>query len=372
MSACRTDDAVVVPEGNSTSESSILLHFYQNDTESKAEFETGLKWGFSYLGAALEKGSWLNATNWQSTNVLKVDFSRLNFNAKGLAQIQLLLGQLKQSEEYKKTGAIDAGRLIACFLNNPNHYYKIVGMPNALNRFTSSYSFLQKRAAIIESAVAFKERLIQMPNSTQSITSLGYWAEELVGSLKDSSHKTVENEVMDIMSNGQLRFGIYDTNGIRINGADGRFSSGGKPVKCLWCHEVNIQQGFAALTEIPGYCSPNQFDSIVAQNTITLNSYRVALNSEIDFNRNAEHAEVEKLYIRYFEPSAKRLAGEWSVTEAEVSQILSGLSTHTQVEFAEFGLLYYREEVAQFMPYSVLESTSSARETINSEPDLLP
>ncbi|MBL4710030.1 MAG: hypothetical protein JKY48_16495 [Flavobacteriales bacterium] len=349
----------------------IILYQYQNDVEIKAEFETGLQWCFSYLGAQLEKGSWAKGTSWLDTQRIQIDVEEFGFDQTALQSLKELISIYKQSEEYSVTGGIDAGRFVVSIFNNSNHYYKIVGMPSVLNNFVSDYTFLQKKAAIIESAVAFGERIINIPQEDGNIHSLGYLAEEIIGSLSDSSHVVKENEVMDIMPNGQLRFGIYNANKELITGADTTLSIAGKPAKCLWCHEVNIQTAIAALTAIPGYYSPPQFDSVINQNRTILEAYRASLNTEIDFNDISQHAELEKLYIRFMEPSTKRLSGEWSITEQEVKSRLSNLSTHINHEFPELGNLYHRTEVETYSPYQVIRSTSSARETVLNEPNLL-
>ena len=370
--SCSKEEAIDTPAGETDVEYKIVLNKYQNDSETKAEFETGLKWCFSFLGAKLKKGSWANGTKWINNEKIKINIKELGFDEHALIQLKNLITIYKFSEEYEVTEGIDAGRFVVSILNNSSHYYKIVNMPIQLKDFRYKYNFLQKKAAIIESAVAFGERRISMPKENYNINSLGYLSEELSGSLSDSSHIVKENEVMDIMPNGQLRFGIYNTNEQLINGANIDLSAAGKPGKCLWCHEVNIQRGFAASTAIPGYLSPNQFDSIVLQNMDFLNDYRASLNSEIDFFDNSQHTELEKLYTRFMEPSSKRLASEWSITEEEVKLKLANLTTHNHIEFEEFGELYYRSEIESYSPYQVLPSTSNARETVNYEPDLLP
>lgn len=352
--------------------SAIDLHYYQNDNETREEFETGLKWAFSYLGAELKSGSWEKSVVWRNDKLFSVNFSKLGFSQNATLQLYLLIQQFILSEEYLETGGIDAGRFITCILNNSNHYYKIVGMPRTLDEFTQNANFLSKRAAIVESAVAIKERIINMPLSTKDVARLKYWAEELSGSLKDSSEMVEENEVMDIMANGQLRFGIYNKQKELIGGSDASLTIAGKPAKCLWCHETNIQKGFAALTVIPGYYSPNQFDSIVSMNIQELENYRSLLDSEIDFNDKRAHSETEKLYIRYFEPSAKRLAKEWNMSIQQVESVLKNTPTHTHHEFPEFGDLYYREQIQAYSPYEVLPGAASARETVPFEIDLLP
>lgn len=371
---CEND--ISVPETtmkeNSFEASTLQLYFYQNDSETKIEFETGLKWAFSFLGAELKNGAWKNATTWQSPTLIQLNIGALGFNTNAQEQLKLLIHQFKTSEEYLEKNGIDAGRFVVCILNNSNHYYKIVGMPNALDKYLSDRQFLQKRAAIFESAVALKERLIQLPLSNSSTTRLSYLSEELSGSLKDSSHQVIEREVMDIMANGQLRFGIYDTTGQLLVGSDPNISIGGKPVKCLWCHETNIQPGFAALSSIPGYYSPAQFDSIIGVNKTTLELYRNSLTPENDLINPTNHTKVEKLYLRYMEPSAKRLAAEWGLTAEDVELKLKNIPTHLHPEFPAFGQLYFRNEIEAYSPYATLPSSSSARETNDNEPNLLP
>ena len=373
FSSCENESIeTLFPDNKDAATYTINLHWYQNDTETRAEFETGMQWCFSFLGAQLKSGSWSRGTQWLNGLTVKIHIEELGFNTHALNQFQKLIKQYKQSEEYRLTGGIDAGRFVVSIINNSNHYYKIVNMPTTLDVFRSNYSFLQKRAAIIESAVAFKERLINMPEQDQTVDSLGYWAQELVGSIVDSSHQVEENEVMDVMPNGQLRFGIYNKNGELIGGADSNLSIAGKPVKCLWCHEINIQRGFAALTAVPGYFSPNQFDSIVQENGVVLNNHRAALSTEIDFTDRNQHTEFEKIYIRFMEPSVQRLSQEWRKSESEVEMTLLNTLTHSHEEFPELGQLYYRKEIAQYSPYQVLPSTTEARETVNNEPNLLP
>ena len=366
--SCSKEDKIV----DSDAKYKIVLNMYQNDSETKAEFETGLKWCFSFLGAELNKGSWKKGTLWVDNQRIAVNVNKLGFNDTALKHLEKLIEIYKSSEEYKFTNGFDAGRFVVSIFNNPNHYYKIVNMPTQLQNFTTKYHFLKKKAAVIESSVAFGERRISMPKENKDIESLGYAAEELTGSLLDSSHTVKENEVMDIMENGQLRFGIYNTNNQLINGANPNLSTAGKPGKCLWCHEINIQQGFAAQTAIPGYYSPTQFDSIINQNQSLLNDYRATLTSEVNFLDNSQHTELEKLYIRFMEPSAKRLAAEWNMTVGEVKLKLANLTTHNHHEFEELGNLYNRSEVEKHSPFQVLPSTPSARETVSYEPNLLP
>ena len=353
-------------------EEELTLNFYQNDNETKDNFETGLKWCFSFLGAQLQEGSWQASTDWLNDKQLKIDFSKLGFNEQALKNIKLLIQLIKQTEEFEITRGIDGGRFVVSVFNNSNHYYKIVGIPTSYPAFASNYQFLKKRAAIVESAVALGERIIQLPSNNDNFKDLGYSAEELSAPISDSNFIVEEREVMDVMPNGQLRFGIYNKNNELVGGADPAISNAGKPAKCLWCHEVNIQSGFVALTKIPGYYSPKEFDSIVSVNSKTLNNHRQGLSNEIDFAKQSQHVELEKLYIRFMEPSLNRLASEWNISESDVQAKLTGLTTHIYPEFPELGELYFRQEVQQFTPFKVLPTTSESRETVGDEPNLLP
>ena len=370
--SCSKEETIDTSTVETDLEYKIILNKYQNDSETKAEFETGIKWCLSFLGAKLEKGSWAKGAKWLNNDKVKINIKEFGFDKHALTQLKRIIVIYKFSEEYEVTKGIDAGRFVVSIFNNPNHYYKIVNMPAQLQDFTSKYNFLQKRAAIVESGIAFGERIISMPNTESNTDSLAYLADELYGSLSDSSHIVKENEVMDIMPNGQLRFGIYNTDEQLINGANINLSAAGKPGKCLWCHEVNIQRGYSAMTVISGFFSPNQFDSIVDKNKNTLDNYRNNLNSEIDFSDNSQHPELEKLYIRFMEPSAKRLAAEWNITEDEVKLRLTGIATHIHPEFEDLGELYIRSEIEIYSPYQVIPSTSNARETVDYEPNLLP
>ncbi len=371
VESCKRDDVVKPPNSSSPEQSRINLAFYQNDSESISQFELGLKWVFSFLGAQLDKGSWSRALIWKSGSLFELRIDELGFSENAQIHLRSLINQFKLSEEYQIKGGIDAGRFVVCILNNSNHYYKITGVPKTFSEFKSQFEFKPKKAAIIESAVAFTERLIFLPKRNNTATALGYLADELAGSLVDSTHATIEHEVMDIMDNGQLRFAVYTDQGELIVGADPRFSSAGKPVKCLWCHEINLQCAFAAISAIPGYYSPPEFDSILATDRVVLDDYRAALTPEIDYSDEFQHAELEKLYFRFMEPSAKRLAQEWGKTEAEIKRLLVGIPTHQHHEFLFNEDLYYRADIQQFSPFQVLPSTPSVRETNDDEPNLL-
>ena len=345
----------------------ISLIWNQNDFETKKDVEVGLTWCFSFLGADLPIGGIQQALVWDSHNVINLDLRELGFNSLALMEISKLVEFFKESEAYKLHGAADVGRFVAVVFNNSHNYYKIVGMPTHLNEFNKPFIYLKKKAAIIESAVAFGERIIELPRTSKSIERMGYVAHELEGSISKNTQVIKEFEVMDVMKNGQLRFGVYNVNGKLIQGADPNLSSAGKPAKCLWCHETRIQIGFAAQTAVSGFYAPWEFDSIVNSNSETLQLYRNSLKSGIDFEDFKAHTELEKLYIRFMEPSAKRLSQEWGISIDEVNIKLNRLKTHNNLEFPEMGKLFTRTDVEQFAPFHSLPISNDAREVIGTE-----
>ena len=76
---------------------------------------------------------------------------------------------------------------------------------------------------------------------------------------------------------------------------------------------------------------------------------------------------MELLYISYMEPSARRLALEWNMTESEVLNLLAGLPMHEHEEFTFLGMLYDREDVESYAPYTALPVSSSVREVVGIE-----
>lgn len=362
---------VVTPQPvTATSDPVIQLNWFVNDTETKEEFLKGLLWGFLYLGAETDREHLEQAITWHSSTNFTLDFSKAGFTEAAQTVLIQLLDQYRATEEYTVNEGFDAGRMIVSLFNNSHHYYQIVGMPQTLALAKSEATFGSVKGAIKESGVAFGERIIHLPD-TLNWKNFTYLAEELAGSIQQPPHKFKEFEIKTLMPNGMFKFGVYSANGQLINGSDPKFSAGGKPAKCLWCHEVNIQQAFAAKTSIPGYLSIPQFDSIVQQQFEQLKKMRSQHSGASNFLDKKEHTELEKMYIRFLEPSAERLAREWGISVADVQEKLRGVSTHKHDEFPEMGTLYHRRDVTSFSPFKTTPSTDQARENVGFQPNLL-
>jgi hypothetical protein len=354
-------------ENFSNNEQKIVLRWskaYADEDQKK--IETGLMWGFSFLGATLPVRE--GAFSWKDSKYVEVNIDKLGFSDEARDALVKISTVIKQNEEYRLKNGMDIGRFIMLIFNAPDHYYAITGAKKHLDLFTANYMFQTERAAIIESCVSKTHRLISFPQS-EEIGKTAYMAAEGDGSLLDGTFIAKKYEVLDIMPNGQLRFAVYNEDGNLIAGvADTMVTNAGKAAKCLWCHEVNIQPPFYAVTSVADYMKPEEFKDSVLYKMNILRKFRNALTQGIDYGHSSEHYLLELLYISFTEPSAERLAEEWGLSVSEVKSRLSNLQTHIYPEFPYLGNLYNRSEVEEFSPYKGIRVSDSPREVSVYEP----
>ena len=265
---------------------------------------------------------------------------------------------------------MDVGRFIMLTLNSSYHYYAITGAKRTLSEFKANYNFENTQGAIINSSIAKGHRLASVAQGSD-ISQIAFVVAEGEGSITDGTFHEVEFETLDIMPNGQLRFALYDKNGNLKSSASPALTDAGKPAKCLWCHEIKIQP-LNFMESVAGYYTYEQFKSIIQEDQNILDLYRTLLPSDIDFTKKQDHTFGELLYISFMEPSAFRLAQEWSITESEVGSILGGLNTHKHHEFSFLGdKLFVRIDVDDFAPYDVARVPENAREYSVYEPEII-
>ncbi len=137
-----------------------------------------------------------------------------------------------------------------------------------------------------------------------------------------------EYETVDIMANGQQRFALYDQDGNLKAAASPDLTRAGKPAKCLWCHEINIQKLFLPNDPVAGYYSDDEFDNIIATAKSMIGNYRRGLKSDLSFNKTQQHTQGELLYISFMQPSAYRLSNEWGIAVEEAQNLLGAMPTH--------------------------------------------
>ncbi|UTW63422.1 hypothetical protein KFE98_04480 [bacterium SCSIO 12741] len=334
--------------------------------ERREDFETGFLWGLSFLGAELPASTAHEIFEWQG-NRMTFHYEKAGFSEQAQEVLESFIRYIQGRREYQHRGGMDAGRFLMLTLNSSWHYYKLVEMPNRQKAFQANYNFREKEAGIVESAVSHKSRLIQMTSVMENSHAMAFVSKEISDTANPNS--ILEFEVMDVMKNGQLRFGIYGVSGILITAADPVFSAAGKPAKCLWCHELNVMEPFSAVTHYRDYLSPDDFREEVDSFQTALDRYRAGLETAIDYSNKQDHTFMELLYLSFEEPSAYRLAQEWGMTEQEVKNKLAGLTSHKHGEFPQLGDVYSRKDVDPLAPFPATPVPESSREFSAYEPN---
>jgi hypothetical protein len=351
-------------------EVTLNFRFTKNyEGDSWKNTRTGFIWALSFLGAELPKGSFDKSIEWKDESTFNLNFNGIGFKENALEALNVICDSLKKTEEYHTKNSIDIGEFIAITMGSSWHYYQITSVARTLKEFKKTYDFSEAETfPVIHSSVAKHNRILRL-NFNESILKQAYIAEEGNGEFLHGKFRASAYEAFDIMPNGQLRFAIYNKEGHLIAASPQQYSSAGKPAKCLWCHEINIQPLFIPTDTLKGYITPAQFQKRVDHQMRLLNRYRATLTSDIDFVRTQDHTFTEHLYISYMEPSLKRLSQEWDIPEETLKQILSFNTTHVHEEFKQFGDLYMRKDISDRSPYKSVQVPSSIREENETEPN---
>ena len=341
--------------------------------QSRSKANTGLLWALSFLGAKLPADA--ASISWNG-NVVTLDLDAAAVPQGSRAAWKKLLRVLKDSDEYHRMGGMDMGRFVFLSLCSSRQYYALTGVTPTYAEFRARHSFAPRQVAIVESAVAHGNRLIEVAQGG-GIDAVAFVAFEGAGSLKDHTFEKADIETLDLMDNGQLRFGLYDLEGHLKDTTTRALTAAGKPSKCLWCHEINVQPPFRNVTDLEGYYSTKEFRDLVAKDMRVIARYRKTLASEVDFTRTQDHANAEALYMSFAEPTAARLAEEWNMPLDQVRQLLAShhLKTHPHSDEIDDGILgdelYDRNDVDSLAPYATIRGPSDMREASSYEPNLL-
>ena len=340
-----------------------------HDAETWDQFRTGLMWDLSFLGAKLPMSSTASIIQRTDSASVLLNLDAAGFDHDALAAFEVIIDSLQQSEEYLKHSNIDAGRFVMLTLNSSWHYYKITGAEPTLKKFIKKHHFKDDELfPVINSSVAKHNRLIRFTTS-EDISRIAFIAEEGIFDTSTNKMNAEAFEVMDIMPNGQLRFAVYNEDGYLIEGTPSKLGIAGKPAKCLWCHETNIQIDFKENPAVGNFIGTAEFNKRINGFQATLDKYRTSLDSEIDFNKKQEHTYGEFLYLCFMEPSIGRLAAELEIDKAELLNKTSGMDFHNSAEFSFFKDLFHRRQVEGLMPWRAAAVPSETRETGDFEPN---
>ncbi|WNM19371.1 hypothetical protein [Flavobacterium capsici] len=324
---------------------------YTDDTIDKSLI--GLKWALSYIGATLPSSN----TGFRNTdNSITINIKHLGFSEQAQEKLLILSEKIKATSEYQLNNSIDLGRYVSLLLGASEHYYEFIGTPKTLNEVLNNYTLLPQKGYVNNSSVSLEHRIIQF--SEQNGFNQLFISEEI----SPITGEIYEYETIELLPNGQLRFGIFDIAGNRKPNADATHSNAGKPAKCMWCHESSINQMFNPQNDFPGFLNFNEFQNTLINYRENNRTQKLALTNGVNFSETQQHTLTELLYISFMEPSAERLSLEWNMPLNQVQNLLSGLSTHVYDEFPFLGNLYNRNEVEFFAPFQGLTVSTNVRE----------
>ena len=215
---------------------------YKGDSWEKQK--TGLLWTLSYLGAELPRGSFDRNIVWLDSNTFTINFDKLGFNQNAVNVLNNITDSLEQSEEYITNNSIDLSMFVTLTIGSSWHYYAITGVPLNYQNYISQHPLSStSKFRLSHSTVSKHNRWITFNNCDSVINSV-FIAEEGLGDIIAGNFEPKFFEVMDVMSNGQLRFAIYNKEGNLTDASPKELGASGKPAKCIWCHEIVFQPLF--------------------------------------------------------------------------------------------------------------------------------
>jgi hypothetical protein len=349
------------------SDPAFYLYYTNNYAgDSWQNHKTGLLWAMSYLGAGLPEGAIDKAIKWKDSVTFAFDVSHLGFDPVAAKAMKQVIDSIKSSESYLEKNKADLGLFISLTIGSSWHYYKITGMPERLDAFMKMHEVdHHKTFPVTRSTVARHHRLLKYYASSDDPLKWMFMAEESHGNIKIGSFEADVFEVFDIMRNGQLRFAVYDKNGKLTDASPKVYGDAGKPAKCLWCHEISILPLFGRNDTLEGFIPPQEFQDDILRLNNTLLKYRNSLKSDIHFVNTQDHTFMELEYISFMQPSAKKLAQEWDLEEAEVEALIKHVRKEEYREFKRLGDLVHRRDVNRLKDLF----PESIREPSRFEPD---
>lgn len=347
----------------------INLKWYKAyDTQDWNHVKVGILWSLSYLGADLPKGCFDDAIQFHDSTLFVLDFKKLGFNENAQKALVLICDSIKNTQDYQKNNFIDISRFLVLTLHSSYHYYQITGVAQKYEDFYRKYKLGDSyQFGVTKSAISKGHRIINFSKDT-SLFNICFVATEGVGSLLNNTFKPLVYEVFDVMPNGQFRYAIYNEQGELTDAAIKKHSDAGKPSKCMWCHEINIQPLFTQNGEVENMMTNNDFLHFTSVMQSKLSSYRQGLHSEIDFNKKQDHTYSELLYISFMEPSLARLKQEFNNDTFAINTIRKTQS-HIYNEFPFLGNLYDRDLLDKCFKYSKIKVPQSVREQSKYEPN---
>lgn len=329
----------------------------------------GLEWIMSYLGASVPPSAREKAIVWHDDRCFKLDVSHMGFNDKALEVWGKLIPKFKASDEYLQMGSMELGRFYLLTFNSSWHYYALTGVEENFKSFLSKYSFKEPIDFYApQSMVANGDRKVFLGEEYSSLEKMAYYAIEGRGSILDGTFEAVDFETFDFMPNGQPRFAIYNSDGHLKVGSDPKLSIGGKPAKCMWCHESTVLQSFKYQVKFPKL---KNFTIDILKRKKILNQLQTQLNTNVKYDSIRHHANVEMAYGSFMQCLPIHIAEEFELDSTKVADFVKTLACQSNKFFPEFDCYYEREVIETLQPYEGLDYPGHMWETTDDEPNYL-
>jgi hypothetical protein len=351
LGSCIHDPISPIPK----SPQEINLKWNASYPEEKMENAViGLFWCLSHLGA---KNTNPNSSGIEVTaNKIHINTSYLGFSETGKTSIESLHQSIINSPEYIHNNSIDLGRYITLLVGASNHYYKITEVPETLGQQIAKYTLRSEKGFVNNSTISKHHRSIQF-SSQEGLNKLFLSTE-----LDSITANILEFETMELMKNGQFRYAIFDSDSHRISSALTDGGNAGKPAKCMWCHESNINPSFNPQNDYLGYLTFQQLQDTLLYFRSELKSKQGLLINGVNFLEKRQHTQMELQYIMFKQPSPMRLANEWNISISEVEQLLVNEPMVDYHEFSFLPLGYIRNNIEKYAPAKGLLTSEFVRE----------
>jgi len=330
---------------------------YPNETIEDAEI--GLKWCLSFLGSHIANDTlWTGFQRKEDRFILNI--RQIGFSSMAADYLASLNVQLKKTEEYHSTQAIDLGRYMALTIGTPHHYYKIVDIPETFQNFRERHDFDTTQGYVTNSGVSKVHRIINYGKNMTPQRQVYFSVE-----IDSITREPIEFETVELMDNGLSRFGIYDLEGHIKVAADKKVTKAGKVAKCMWCHESIVQPLYRIQLDIPGYLTYEHLQDTLTHYSLASKNHQNQIWKDKALLKRPNHTKMEITYIAFMEPSISHLTQEWNMSENEVRSRISHLSSHRHEEFPFLGDLYNRKEIDVIAPWKTFVIPESIRELSN-------
>ena len=314
------------------------------------EAQSGLAWSLSNLGALPPSDGWLTIIDSDEyTTLFEINLEESGFNPRALDALRSAMDPIAQSDELDEHGTVDVGRFLMRTLYSPWRYYSITGACTDVDDWADlSQPEAVENYGVTVSLLTTDDRIITLNEGPlSSINAVGFSARSGEGVIADPA-TSLEVEVIDLMSNGQQRYAVFDHHGQLAPAADPEVIAAGQPGKCMWCHEGSLMTGTPVNPTSRPHLSYPEWAARMERMQDMLETHRSKLDTSVDFfNDYHTHTHGELLAREFLYPTPARLQREWGVSGETLSKMLSDHSVSTSLdgEYPDRGPILSRTEV---------------------------